>query len=261
MKKLVNSLFVLSLLVFATSCDSDDNDVRYENTNFIQMADSSPTTIVENSSGSIELVVLLASERSEDVTVSFEAEGDASRFQLSPTGGTVTIPAGETSATIEFLPIDNDDIDGDTTVTVSFSNGSGIPVGIGGTANGRSKAITIIDDNLPCNNAVLTVTTDAYPEETTWEVTDSNGTVVASGGDDYGPASSAASRGVVYTHNITLEDGCYTFTIYDVYGDGLFDGAYTGSYSFVCGGNIVYAQGSGAFSNGTYESTDFCVNQ
>lgn len=252
---------MLSLFAIVASCDSDDNDVRFENVDFVQLSDTSPVTIVENSGESVELVVVLGSPRSEAVTVSFQVEGDASRFQFSPAGGSVTIPAGQSSATVEFIPIDNDDIDGDAVITLTLTANAGIAVGIGGSpANGTTKVITIVDDNIPCNAAVLTVTTDAFPEETTWRVTNSAGAIVASGGETYGPPSSAASRGVVYTHNITLEDGCYTFTIFDSYGDGLSDGVFVGGYSFVCG-SIVYAQGSGSFSNGTFEATDFCVNQ
>lgn len=58
--------------------------------------------------------------------------------------------------------------------------------------------------------------TDNYPEETTWEVTNSEGTVLYSGGPYNGQANT------VFTETWEIEDlDCYTFTIYDAYGDGI----------------------------------------
>jgi len=54
-----------------------------------------------------------------------------------------------------------------------------------------------------------------------------------------------------------LPDGCYTFTIFDSFGDGLFDGNITGNYSLKCS-IINHASGEGNF--GSSETTDFCVN-
>jgi hypothetical protein len=54
-----------------------------------------------------------------------------------------------------------------------------------------------------------------------------------------------------------LDDGCYTFNIYDSYGDGQFDGVTTGNYSLDCS-IINVANGEGNW--GSSESTDFCVN-
>ena len=56
---------------------------------------------------------------------------------------------------------------------------------------------------------------------------------------------------------MTLADGCYTFTIYDSYGDGQFDGTNNGSYSLDC--SIINAANCGG-NWGSSESTDFCVN-
>jgi hypothetical protein len=56
---------------------------------------------------------------------------------------------------------------------------------------------------------------------------------------------------------MTLADGCYTFTIYDSYGDGQFDGTNNGTYSLDC--SIINAANGGG-NWGSSESTDFCVN-
>jgi len=103
---------------------------------------------------------------------------------------------------------------------------------------------------LICNDLLLVINTDFYAEETTWEITDDSGTVVESDGPfDNGVAT--------YKWDFTLADGCYTFTIFDAFGDGLFDGSITGNYVLSCS-ILLHASGSGNF--GGLESTDFCVN-
>lgn len=82
---------------------------------------------------------------------------------------------------------------------------------------------------------------DYYGSEITWDLKNSAGTVVNSGG----PYSNTATTGplpAVDTSTWNLTPGCYTFTINDSYGDGIYD---TGGYYNVkdASGNIVF-QGS-----------------
>ena len=254
--KNIYKLFVLAIMSVAfTGCEEDL--ITYYNNSFVQLANSSAASVVENSGSVVEIVAQLASPQSTATTVNFETTGDASRFTLSETS--VVIPAGETSGSVLFSAVDDDDINGDVDIVVSLATSSGLPIGIGGEGvSSVDKTITIIDDNVPCNNYVLTVFTDAFPQETTWQITDSNGTIVYSGGDDYGPPSSVESRLKEYNHPVPLEDGCYTFTIFDAYGDGLADGVVEGSWSLTCGA-LVASSGVGNF--GASDSTDFCVNQ
>ncbi|WP_179339677.1 hypothetical protein [Winogradskyella ludwigii] len=105
-----------------------------------------------------------------------------------------------------------------------------------------------------CGDLKLNIVADNYTSETTWEVADSSGSIVASGGpyDD-------SIAGTELISNISLAAGDYTFTIYDSYGDGLFDGTNTGTYNLYCAAQTVvsYASGSGNF--GASESTDFTI--
>ncbi|MEM6699260.1 MAG: S8 family serine peptidase, partial [Bacteroidota bacterium] len=57
------------------------------------------------------------------------------------------------------------------------------------------------------NELTLTINTDQYPTETSWEITNDAGSVVASGGG-------YNSQFTTYTEDICLPDGCYTFTIF-----------------------------------------------
>lgn len=248
--------YMIAIAIVFTTFGCEEDLVTYNNATFVQLANSSAAEVVENSGAVVNIVAQLGSPQSSDVTVNFNTTGDPSRYTLSSTS--IVIPAGETEGGIVFTPIDDDEVNGDEAISISLATTSGLPVGIGGEGlYSVSKNITIIDDNVPCNNYVLTVITDAFPEETTWQITGAGGAVIYSGGQDYGPPSSAASREKEYTHNVPLEDGCYTFTIFDVFGDGLDDGVVQGSWSLSCSA-LTASSGVGNF--GTSSSTDFCVN-
>ena len=101
----------------------------------------------------------------------------------------------------------------------------------------------------PCvdGNVTLTILLDNYPSETSWDIRDSNNTVVASGANYSG-------QGTTVTATATLNPGSYNFTIYDSYGDGICCAYGVGNY--VLQSDTLIASG-GAF--GSSESTSFCV--
>ena len=80
----------------------------------------------------------------------------------------------------------------------------------------------------------LTILTDSYPAETSWQLFDSNNNVIESTntvGQAYGQAGDYSAGGQENVYNWTLTPGCYSFTIYDAYGDGL-GGAQWGGTNF-----------------------------
>ncbi|OJJ19145.1 sheath polysaccharide-degrading enzyme [marine bacterium AO1-C] len=104
----------------------------------------------------------------------------------------------------------------------------------------------------PSGNLTLTITLDNYPEETSWQVTNAGGTVVAS--NSY---STANPDGSTVTETISgLANGDYTFTINDSYGDGICCTYGSGSYTLTDSGNGTIASG-GSFNS--TESTAFCL--
>jgi len=104
----------------------------------------------------------------------------------------------------------------------------------------------------PCDNDItLTIVLDNYPEETSWDVRDSGGAVYASGGT-YG----SQPDGSTVVENFCVPDGCYDFTIYDSYGDGICCSYGNGSYTLTDAGGATLASG-GSF--GSSETTNFCV--
>lgn len=81
------------------------------------------------------------------------------------------------------------------------------------------------------------VKTDQYPTETTWKVRNSSGAILYQGG----PYSGANT---VYTATWEFDEfDCYTFTIYDEYGDGICCSYGNGYYKLMDENNVVFAQG------------------
>ena len=125
-----------------------------------------------------------------------------------------------------------------------------------GIQNGEETGIDCGGPNCdPCcetNEITITIILDNYPEETSWDIQDDNNNVVASGGT-YG----YLPDGSTVTVDVCLNDGCYDFTIYDSYGDGICCGYGNGSYEVTDANNNVLASG-GQF--GSSETTNFCLN-
>ncbi|MBK9016906.1 MAG: T9SS type A sorting domain-containing protein [Saprospiraceae bacterium] len=114
-----------------------------------------------------------------------------------------------------------------------------------------SRPFSIVTDG---QGITLELLTDEYPSETTWELFNQNGEVIFSGGP--------------YTQQITLntipmciEAGCYTFSIYDSYGDGMYWPAsgIMGNYEiFNSDGQVIANIAQAGF--GFQEDNDFCTD-
>lgn len=86
---------------------------------------------------------------------------------------------------------------------------------------------------------------DRYGSETTWNVKNSNGTIVANGGP-YTNATAAGTRLIESQFNLPTA-GCYVFEIKDAYGDGINAGAGAGSYSLIDNNSASIAYSNGKF--------------
>ena len=96
------------------------------------------------------------------------------------------------------------------------------------------------------NDFRLVLTTDNWPGETTWELVDYWGSLIASGG----PYS---DDGSTIVETACIPDDVYTFTIFDEWLDGICCGQGLGSYSIYYNGELVH-QGA---DFGDEESTTF----
>ena len=104
------------------------------------------------------------------------------------------------------------------------------------------------------DTATLTIdlTTDNYASETSWQLIDSSGYIVAQNGSLSNASTSSTEI------EITNSDECYTFVINDSYGDGICCQYGTGSYSITDdSGNIIVSGGE----FGSEDSTTFRVGE
>ncbi len=99
-------------------------------------------------------------------------------------------------------------------------------------------------------DVTVEITTDQYGSETTWDIKSSSGVGIASGGP-YADGSVSPQTPVTTTLS---QDECYTFTIYDSYGDGICCSYGQGSYLVTDGNGYTLASG-GQFSD--EEKTQF----
>ncbi len=140
--------------------------------------------------------------------------------------------------------------------------GTGVQLRFNRLTGGTWRADAAIDDislttdggsgsGCASGDLTLSVTLDNYPQETSWEVTDSSGAVVAS--ESY---STANPDGSTVTETISgLAAGSYTFTIFDSFGDGICCGFGNGSYTLSSSSGTIVSGGE----FGSSEATDFCI--
>ena len=92
----------------------------------------------------------------------------------------------------------------------------------------------------------IEVSTDFYPVETSWEIRDANGAIVASATYEAGTEDDwnggGADADMVHNYMESLASGCYTFVAMDSYGDG--QTGYSGSGAGADGA-IVVTDGEG----------------
>lgn len=137
---------------------------------------------------------------------------------------------------------------GTNLVTISTSNPNGVEDQNMNNDSSTGSFDAIIDGG----SYVFILNTDEYPEETTWEILDEEGTILANGGPYEG------QEFVEVTESFCLDpEECYIFNIYDSYGDGICCGYGEGSYSVVDPDGLPLLVSNGDF--GSEESNEFCA--
>lgn len=107
-----------------------------------------------------------------------------------------------------------------------------------------------------CTQLDFNLLTDCWGGEVSWELTDDLGTVL------FSAAGGTYASQTNFVESFCLNDGCYTFTIFDSFGDGLAGiasgCAIDGDYSMVDGlGNIIFEMDVPNY--GASASHSFCV--
>jgi hypothetical protein len=119
---------------------------------------------------------------------------------------------------------------------------------------------------LPCEetNLTLTLTLDAFPQETTWELRDKDGNLYGEGGPyfPFGDGPAPGDEGdepptSVVIENLCSDQACYDFSIFDAFGDGICCEFGEGGYVFSIDDEIIY-EGDGMYGAG--ETVEICID-
>lgn len=126
------------------------------------------------------------------------------------------------------------------------------------TANdGITSNFTVIPNG---DQVTLSILTDCYGSEISWEILDNTSAVIASGG-----GYADVTGGQLETEQICLAPGCYTFNINDSYGDGMYGSQWSctvnGDYSMQDGGgNTLFSMTATNADFGYGTSHNFCIS-
>jgi hypothetical protein len=152
---------------------------------------------------------------------------------------TVTIPAGSNEGTLSITISDTNISSSGETIELAFAEEAGL--------FSSQNLVLNVSQVCPFNEVKLEITFDTYPEETSWEMYDGSGTLIASGNTYDGLTS--------FETKWCLPDGNYQFVIYDVYADGICCSYGNGSYKLTANGAVVVEGGS----FGASETTTFSL--
>jgi hypothetical protein len=239
MKKYLLLLVATFSMSMFVGCDYDDD---YNPPSYAAF-EKSPVNLGVEIGGSTSYDVsvytadIVNTDRTFDVNIASATTLEAAGYQVP---ATVTVPAGTNEG---VLPIEVSDVNlglGGKRLELALVPESGITFG------GPLR----INVNRTCvgTEFVVDIEFDGYASETTWSLADSEGNVLleVSGFED---GTASASR------SLCLDQGTYTFTITDSYGDGLTYpnmGSVTLSYA-----GEVLAEIPGDFGEGTSVDVTF----
>jgi len=119
--------------------------------------------------------------------------------------------------------------------------------------------LRVYGDAPTCAGVDLNINFDGTPVQTSWEISDANGSVVASSGGTYG--ISLANTNLPLTDVACLPDGCYDLTFYDSVNNGMcpFRATASSSGTFITPGTLI-APGATVATLGTVVSPGLCGN-
>jgi len=132
--------------------------------------------------------------------LSFEWTGSLETYEIATVNlGTITLADAENDIDIQITSADDNTLNNVVSTTITY------------------------EDNIT-QVIHLELKTDNYPTETRWELVDeSTGDIIA----EDGPYTNGEKNEIVFDEDIELPAlGCYTFTCYDSYGDGITGAGY-----------------------------------
>jgi hypothetical protein len=149
------------------------------------------------------------------------------------------------------MPV-NSTVNGTIIVSISTVNGGADQRSTNNSASGTFT----LPINFAFNTVVFSLQNDNWGSEISWNLKNSGGTIVYSGG----PYTDTSSLPAIITENWTLlSNQCYKLTINDSYGDGICCSSGNGFYN-VKNGSTTIVQGSSSFGFGNREERIFSLN-
>ncbi len=183
----------------------------------------------------------LASLTSVDITFSVNGEDQQS---IQWTGNLVT----NEMTTVEDLLV-SQLVDGSNDVSVRTSN----PNGMDDQDKTNDTSTVNIKVMIGGIGVSLTLLTDSYPEDTSWELQDLDGNILF----EDGPLANPRTE---HFEDWCLDlDSCYVFVLYDSYGDGITAQGVSGNFVIAnADGGVLASLGDPNF--GSELATEFCVS-
>ena len=207
-----------------------DGAIELDNLNLVDCATTFAPTVVVTNNGTTTLTSAVISYAIDEDTAATQSW---SGFLFQNQSDTVTLPTMNVSG-------------GSHTLVVELLSPNGFTDENTVDNTVVSTAFTVFVDTATVN---LTLLTDGYGSETSWEFKDSNDTILYSG------ETNVYGNETTYNHTFNVPTGgCYSFTIYDSEGDGICCGWGSGSYTLTDSNSNVIATG-GEF--GAQESVSF----
>ena len=243
------AVVTLSMLV---GCEDDASTQNKTEKTFVSFQDMPlPADVTEGQTTTIEAKVYAGNTSNVDRVISLQVifDSDYNSAHINPESGlpatvvpvttadqddfsvpaSVTIPAGSNVGTFQVTLTDNDLGYNGKQIVIGIVPQAGIDQAMTNIGTATAGDLEVLNDRLiitarrECllTSVYLEISTDSRGSETTWELYDSVFDVIANGGpyDDV-----AGSGGKTY---FCLEDGSYTFVVYDSGEDGMgTDGSY-----------------------------------
>ena len=212
MKNFFKYIVIITLLPFLNSCD-DDGIVR--DLDYVTFERSpSKFAITKNQTTNRDINVYASNKTGSDRTYMIQVDPSSTLLADFTVPSSVTIPAGSNSGSFSLSVTDDDTLEFVAqTLIIGFINETGSDL---------SDPLTL-EITEECLDTIVTfnITTDTWPNETTWDLFDLSGptpTVIASGGpfdntDD-------VDDNTLFSFDFCLSSGNYGIAVYDSYGDG-----------------------------------------
>lgn len=260
MRTVCNYIFVLFFAMAFIGCEEDletFNDINGQTALSFDQTSFNISVPQEN----VTLEIPVSSTTSSNVERNFNVSIDMENTTTGTSGeysiGSITIPPLEHTGilSVDFIFSNIGGMDGDTKSLVL-----NIDAPEDSFAFNDAVSITYFRE-IVCNDLELEIVSDIFGTETSYEILDSQGMVVASNANLF---SANSCTQMTYNESINLPDGDYVFRIIDSFGDGQVgqnDGCgpddVIGTYKLSCS-IIVHAEGGGAW--GASEETPFSIN-